>query len=142
MPPTERKAWILPLSLEHIEATVASHLGQGRVAGNEPGPCFSRQISMYLANRVAGWSTPRIGKFYNGCHHTTVLHAIGKVERMRQSDESIDALVKMLTAALNLASQERSTRIVEPKWREAIIETVATRVLHRLQELDAAPGQY
>src|SRR5437588_4109235 len=34
------------LSLEQIEATVADHLGRGRVPGNQPGPCFSRQRAL------------------------------------------------------------------------------------------------
>ena len=132
MSTTERKAWIWPLSLEHIEATVASHLGPGRVAGNERGPCFSRQISMYLANRVAGWSTPRIGKFYNGRHHTTVLHAIGKVERLRKTDESIQTLVEVLTAALSPSTKDRLSQQFELGWSNTLIEAVTTRVLDRI----------
>ena len=56
---------------------------------------------MYLAKNVAGWSTTRIGRFYNGRHHTTVLHAIGKIERLRQTDESLDALIEVITAELS-----------------------------------------
>ena len=59
----EQKVGIWRLSLEHIEATAADHLGRGRVPGNQPGPCFSRQVAMYLAKNVAGWSTTRIGAF-------------------------------------------------------------------------------
>jgi len=51
---------IWPVTLQQIEATVAAHLGPGRVSGNEQGPCFSRQISMYLAKHFGGWSTLRI----------------------------------------------------------------------------------
>jgi chromosomal replication initiation ATPase DnaA len=72
---TDRRTGIWPLSLEMIESTVAAHLGSGRVAGKKEEPCFSRQVSMYLAKHVGGWSTPRVGKFYNGRHHTTMLHA-------------------------------------------------------------------
>ena len=97
----EQQGGIWRLSLEQIEATVADHLGRGRVEGNQSGPCFSRQVSMYLAKHVGGWSTTRIGRFYNGRHHTTVLHAIGKIERLRRTDESIDALIEVLTAALS-----------------------------------------
>src|SRR3984885_3629958 len=75
----KKRAGIWLLALEQIEATVADHLGRGRVPGNQSGPCFSRQVSMYLAKNVAGWSTTRIGRFYNGRHHTTVLHAIAKI---------------------------------------------------------------
>lgn len=57
----ESKIGMWRLSLEQIDATVADHLGRGRVQGNQPGPCFSRQVSMYLAKNVGGWSTTRIG---------------------------------------------------------------------------------
>jgi hypothetical protein len=129
---TERRAGIWPLSLEQIEATVAAHLGIGRVAGNKEEQCFSRQVSMYLAKHIGGWSTPRIGKFYNGRHHTTVLHAIRKVEQLRKADDSIDALVEMLTAALNPQMEAAVQERVHPKWRAIMIEAVADRVLDKL----------
>jgi len=103
----DHPAGIWRLSLEQIEATVADHLGRGRVSGNRAGPCFSRQISMYLAKYVRGWSTIRIARFYNGRHHTTVLYAIGKIERLRRTDESVDALIESLTAALNPGMEGR-----------------------------------
>src|SRR5260370_36125985 len=113
---------IWPLTLQEIEATVSEYLGPGRVPGNEQGPCFSRQISMYLAKHVGGWSTPRIGKFYNGRHHTTVLHAIRKVEQLRSADDSIDALVEMLTAALNPQMEGPAQDRIQPKWRANMLE--------------------
>ena len=51
---TSQKAGIWRLSLEQIEATVAEHLGCGRVLGNQRGPCFSRQVSMYLQRTSEG----------------------------------------------------------------------------------------
>jgi chromosomal replication initiator protein len=56
---------------------------------------------MYLAKRVGRWSLSQIGRFYNGRHHTTVLHAIQKIESLRRTDEAVDALVDVLTAALS-----------------------------------------
>lgn len=49
---------------------------------------------MYLAKHVGGWSTPQIGRFYNGRHHTTVLYAIQKIERLRERDGSVNALLE------------------------------------------------
>jgi hypothetical protein len=129
---TDRRAAIWPLSLEKIEAAVAAHLGPGRVAGNKEEQCFSRQVSMYLAEHVGGWSTPRIGKFYNGRHHTTVLHAIRKVEKLRSADDSIDALVEMLTSSLNPRIGAPAQESVHPKWLAIMIEAVAARVLGQL----------
>jgi hypothetical protein len=77
-------------------------IGPGRVPGNAQGPCFSRHVSMYLAKRVGRWSLSQIGRFYNGRHHTTVLHAIEKIENLRRTDEAVDALIDVLTAALSL----------------------------------------
>jgi hypothetical protein len=55
---------------------------------------------MYLAEHVGRWSTPHIGRFYDGRHHTTVLYAVRKMERLRESDESIAALPDELIQAL------------------------------------------
>ena len=45
-----------PIPLMQIEETVAIQLGPGRVPGNAAAPCLSRQVSMYLAKHVGGWS--------------------------------------------------------------------------------------
>jgi hypothetical protein len=129
-----QKAGIWRLSLEQIEATVADHLGRGRVQGNQPGPCFSRQVSMYLAKNVGGWSTSRIGRFYNGRHHTTVLHAIAKIERLRNNDESVDALIEVLTSVLSPRMEGQFSQRFEPGWSAGLIEAVAVRVLDRISE--------
>ena len=137
---TDRNAGIWRLSLEQIDSTVASQLGPGRVTGNEQGPCFSRQISMYLAKHVGGWSMVKIGRFYNGRHHTTVLHAIQKVQRLRCEDESVDALIEVLTAALREDVGMKAGQDNAATWRAELVETVAARVLARLAELQADVG--
>ena len=100
------RARIWRLSLTRIEQVVSAHLGPGRVPGNAQGPCFSRQVSMYLARHVGRRSLSQIGKFYNGRHHTTVLHAITKIEKFRKIDESVDALIEVLTDELAAGPQE------------------------------------
>ncbi len=137
---TDRNAGIWRLSLEQIDSTVSSQLGPGRVTGNEQGPCFSRQISMYLAKHVGGWSMVKIGRFYNGRHHTTVLHAIQKVQRLRCEDESVDALIEVLTAALREDVRMKAGQDNAVTWRAELVETVAARVLDRLAELQADVG--
>jgi hypothetical protein len=127
-------AVIWRVSLARIEQAVAAHLGPGRVPGNAAGPCFSRQISMYLAKHVGHWSLSQIGKFYNSRHHTTVLHAIKKIESLRHIDEGVDALIEVLTNELAAGPHESGTR-VPALTRTALIEAVATRVMNRLAEL-------
>lgn len=41
-----------------------------------------------------------IRRFYKSRHHTTVLHAVRKVEQLRTADESVDALIEVLVSAL------------------------------------------
>ncbi len=132
---SERRTGIWRLSLEQIEATVADHLGDGRVAGNQAAACLSRQVSMYLAKKVAGWSTTKIGRFYNGRHHTTVLHAVEKIERLRQTDESLDALIEVITAEISPRTEGGFTERYKPRWSTALIEAVADRVLQEIRRL-------
>jgi hypothetical protein len=53
------------IALARIDAVVSARLGPARVRGNAQPAAFHRQIAMYLAHRVGGWSTTRIGRFYN-----------------------------------------------------------------------------
>src|SRR3954451_23599901 len=126
---SEHQTGIWRLSLEQIEATVANHLGNGRVPGNQSAACLSRQVSMYLARNVVGWGTIKIGRFYNGRHHTTVLHAIEKIERLRRTDESLDALIEVITAELSPGTEGSFTERFQPRWTNALIDAVADRVL-------------
>jgi hypothetical protein len=92
---------------------------------------------MYLAKHVGRWSLSQIGKFYNGRHHTTVLHAIARIETLRKRDESVDALIEVLIDELASGPLEPSARIPD-LTRSAIIEAVADRVIVRLAELGSA----
>ena len=91
---------------------------------------------MYLAKHVGRWSLSRIGRFYNGRHHTTVLDAITKIERFRKSDESVDALIEVLTSELAAGPHEPVARLPSCA-RSALVEAVANRVMDRLAELQA-----
>lgn len=51
---------------------------------------------MYLAKALGGWSVTRIGKFYNGRHHTTVCYAIRRIAALRAVHAEGDALLKSL----------------------------------------------
>jgi Bacterial dnaA protein helix-turn-helix len=138
---SEHRTRLWRLSLEQIEATVSDHLGNGRVPGNQSAACLSRQVSMYLAKNVGGWSTTRIGRFYNGRHHTTVLHAIEKIERLRQTDESLDALIEVIIAELSPGTEGRFTERFEPGWTAALIEAIADRVLDKIRRPQTVPDR-
>jgi len=86
---------------------------------------------MYLAKHVGGWSTPQIGRFYNGRHHTTVLYAIEKVERLRKKDPSVDALLEVLSGDLRpVVACDSPTRPLS--WSDNFIDALLDRILQRL----------
>jgi chromosomal replication initiator protein len=47
----------------------------------------ARHLAMWLIRRHHGYSLPRIGRLFGGRHHTTVLHALRKVEKARRKPE-------------------------------------------------------
>src|SRR5262249_49482158 len=114
--------------------TVAAHLGPGRVPGNAAAPCLSRQVSMYLAKHVGRWSLPKIGRFYSGRHHTTVLHAIAKIERLRKTDGAFDSLVDVLTDTLAANSSNSPGMNGSSLAHSEQIDANALRMNDRLSE--------
>jgi hypothetical protein len=84
------------VALADIDAVVSARLGPARVTGNAQPAAFNRQVAMYLAKHM-GWSTTKIGKFYNGRDHSTVCHSIRRIEILREQDSEVDGLIMLLT---------------------------------------------
>jgi chromosomal replication initiator protein len=59
-----------------------------------------RQIAMYLAKQLTPRSLPEIGRRFGGRDHTTVIHAVRQIERLRGVDTDIDNDVRALMRAL------------------------------------------
>ena len=59
-----------------------------------------RQIAMYLAKRLTTRSLPEIGRKFGGRDHSTVIHAVKKVESLRDTDRDIDNAVRVLLREL------------------------------------------
>jgi chromosomal replication initiator protein len=59
-----------------------------------------RQIAMYLAKVMTVRSLPDIGKRFGGRDHTTVLHAVRKIEREIQTDAALKRVIEALKNAI------------------------------------------
>ncbi|KQM63779.1 chromosomal replication initiator DnaA [Sphingomonas sp. Leaf17] len=59
-----------------------------------------RQIAMYLAKRLTTRSLPEIGRKFGGRDHSTVIHAVRKIEELRDQDREIDGAVRVLMREL------------------------------------------
>ena len=55
-----------------------------------------RQIAMYLAKMLTPRSLPEIGRRFGGRDHTTVLHAVRKVETMISDDTQLAKELELL----------------------------------------------
>src|SRR5204863_340365 len=59
-----------------------------------------RQVAMYLAKQLTMRSLPQIGRKFGGRDHTTVMHAVRKVEELTRTDPSLAEDVELLRRML------------------------------------------
>ena len=59
-----------------------------------------RQVAMFLSKMLTSKSLPEIGRRFGGRDHTTVIHAVKKIEELRQIDNQIDEEVEILRRML------------------------------------------
>ena len=60
----------------------------------------SRQIAMYLAKNLTSLSYPEIGRRFGNRDHTTIMHAVRKVEELMVSDTELSDDVSLLKSVL------------------------------------------
>ncbi len=92
------------ITIDEIQRQVAEHynvrladMHSARRARNVARP---RQVAMYLAKQLTPRSLPEIGRKFGGRDHTTVMHAVRKVEELISEDPSFAQDVEILRQAL------------------------------------------
>ena len=92
------------VKIEDIQRTVArqynvsrADLLSSRRTANVVRP---RQIAMYLAKTLTLRSLPEIGRRFGGRDHTTVLHAVRKIEGLVDSDSTLAEEIELLKRLL------------------------------------------
>ncbi len=62
-----------------------------------------RQVAMYLSKKLTTRSLPEIGRKFGGRDHTTVIHAVKKIEQLKiensKFDEDINLITQIITSA-------------------------------------------
>ncbi len=61
---------------------------------------YPRQVAMYLVKELTDASLPEIGRAFGGKHHTTVIHSLNKIERLRTIDADLNRLLHNLMDSL------------------------------------------
>ena len=92
------------ISIDEIQTQVAEHyrirkaeMTSARRAREVARP---RQVAMYLSKQLTPKSLPDIGRRFGGRDHTTVIHAVKQIEKLRALDPEIDAAIRLLTRQL------------------------------------------
>lgn len=92
------------ISIDEIQRKVADHFNlrhsdmhSARRSRNVARP---RQIAMYLAKALTSRSLPEIGRKFGGRDHTTVMHAVRKIDELINDDPQIAYDVDLLRRAL------------------------------------------
>ncbi len=86
------------INLDMIQKFVADHYNLHtsdlRARNNSRSVALPRQIAMYLSKSLTNASLPDIGKSFGGKHHSTVIHSIKKIKKMRLSDLDFDKRIQ------------------------------------------------
>jgi chromosomal replication initiator protein len=90
---------ILRIVAKHYNVSRADLLSQRRTA-NVVKP---RQVAMFLAKTLTLRSLPEIGRRFGGRDHTTVLHAVRKIDRLLGTDRALADEIEVLKRAIQEA---------------------------------------
>jgi chromosomal replication initiator protein len=92
------------ITIEEIQKKVAEHynikLVEMSSARRSRTVARPRQVAMYLAKQLTSRSLPEIGRKFGGRDHTTVMHAVKKVDELREIDQNFAEDVELLRRML------------------------------------------
>jgi chromosomal replication initiator protein len=93
------------VKIDDIQKLVASHYNVSRAdilsSRRTANVVLPRQIAMYLAKVLTPRSLPEIGRRFGGRDHTTVLHAVRKIEDLVSKDHNLAEVIELLKRILN-----------------------------------------
>jgi chromosomal replication initiator protein len=92
------------VTIEEIQKRVAEHynvrIADMHSARRARAVARPRQVAMYLSKQLTARSLPEIGRKFGGRDHTTVMHAVRKIEELKSTDngfaEDVELLRRML----------------------------------------------
>ena len=94
------------ISIEHIQRRTAEFfnvkLSDMRAKNRTKGVALPRQIAMYLARQLTNHSLAEVGRTFGGKDHTTVLHAVAKVQALVQDDPKFKKALDTLTQTITI----------------------------------------
>jgi len=97
-----------PITIEMIHEAVAKYFNVRpedlKTKKRTRAVAFPRQIAMYLARELTDLSLPKIGEYFGGRDHTTVLHAYEKITVEIQSDLTLQRVITEISKKIKKLS--------------------------------------
>lgn len=92
------------ITIDEIQRACAAHyridLSEMRSARRARAVARPRQVAMYLAKKLTPRSLPEIGRIFGGRDHSTVIHAVRKIETLRKENADLDSDIRTLQRQL------------------------------------------
>jgi chromosomal replication initiator protein len=92
------------VTIDEIQKRVAEHynirLADMHSARRARAVARPRQVAMFLCKQLTPRSLPEIGRKFGGRDHTTVMHAVRKIEELRATDRTLAEDVELLRRML------------------------------------------
>ncbi len=92
------------INIEKIQKTVAEYfqikISEIKSSKRLKNLVYPRQIAMYISRKLTNLSYPEIGAKFGGKDHSTIIHAIKKIEKKMEEDVQSRALVDKLIEKL------------------------------------------
>lgn len=92
------------VTIEEIQKRVAEHynvrIADMHSARRARAVARPRQVAMYLSKHLTSRSLPEIGRKFGGRDHTTVMHAVRKIDELKSMDSSFAEDVELLRRML------------------------------------------
>jgi chromosomal replication initiator protein len=94
------------ITIEQIQRKVAEFFGVKlsdlKAKNRTKAVAFPRQVAMYLARQLTHASLAEVGRAFGGKDHTTVLHAVDKIETLMKEDPRLRKTIDLLIHGIQL----------------------------------------
>lgn len=89
-----------PITAEEIMRTVSDYykvrVKDLKAKDNRREIALPRHVAIYLTKELTSLSLPEIGRRFGGKHHSTIIHSIKKIDRMRQEETNFNSTINNL----------------------------------------------
>ena len=93
------------VTIEQIQKRVSEVFGLRaqdlKMRSNSKVISYPRQVAMFIVKQLTSASLPEIGRQFGGKHHTTVLHSVQKIGKLRQRDADLNRMIHNVIDSIN-----------------------------------------